>query len=164
MKKLFLGIGTNLGERETNLKIALDMIVENIGLIVKLSSVYESEPWGFISGNKFLNMVVEAETELSPQEVLAAILIIESQMGRIRDDRGYSSRIIDIDILLYEDMVVDEVNLKIPHPLMHKRKFVLVPLCEIAPEVVHPVLEKSFSSLLNSCLDKTHVSKSNYLF
>jgi 2-amino-4-hydroxy-6-hydroxymethyldihydropteridine diphosphokinase len=162
MKKLFLGIGTNLGERNMNLDNALDRIVESIGLILKLSSVYESEPWGFSAENRFLNMVVEADTELSPQEVLAAILMIESLMGRTRSDGGYSSRIIDIDILLYEDLIINEANLKIPHPHIHERKFVLVPLCEIASDLVHPGLKVSFGSLLNSCPDKNDVSKFYY--
>ena len=161
MKKVFLGIGTNLGDRVTNIKNAVAEIVENIGPVVKSSSVYETEPWGFNTGDMFLNMVVQADTELSPSGVLGAILMIETLLGRTRGKKKYSSRIIDIDILLYEDFVINEASLKIPHPLMHKRKFVLVPLCEIAPELIHPVLKESFSSLLNSCTDKNNVKISH---
>ena len=159
MKKVFLGIGTNLGERETNLKEAVTAIGKNIGTVLKCSSLYETEPWGFKSENQFLNIVVEAETKLTPSGVLGAILMIEAFMGRTRSEKQYSSRVIDIDILLYEDIVIDEISLKIPHPLMHKRRFVLVPLCEIAAELVHPVLKKNIATLLNLCEDKSEVWK-----
>ena len=159
MKKVFLGIGTNLGERETNLKEAVTAIGKNIGTVLKCSSLYETEPWGFKSENQFLNIVVEAETKLTPSGVLGAILMIEAFMGRTRSEKQYSSRVIDIDILLYEDIVIDEISLKIPHPLMHKRRFVLVPLCEIAAELVHPVLKKNIATLLNLCEDKSDVWK-----
>jgi 2-amino-4-hydroxy-6-hydroxymethyldihydropteridine diphosphokinase len=163
MKKVFLGIGTNLGERETNLKDTLVGIENNIGHVIKVSSLYETEPWGFKSENQFLNMVVEAETKLTPSGVLGAALMIESFLGRTRGEKQYSSRIIDIDILLYEDMIVDEVSLKIPHPLLHERRFVLVPLCELDPDLVHPVLKKSFRSILESCKDESKVMKYNHL-
>ena len=102
-------------------------------------------------------MVIEVETDLSPQELLERILNIESSLGRVRSSEQYSSRIIDIDILLYNDLVIDEPDLKIPHPLMHERKFVLIPLCEIAPEMIHPVLEKTFGELLEICEDRSNV-------
>jgi 7,8-dihydro-6-hydroxymethylpterin-pyrophosphokinase len=102
-------------------------------------------------------MVVEVETQLSPSGVLGAILMIEAHLGRIRSEKQYSSRVIDIDILLYDDKVIDEKSLKVPHPLMHERKFVLVPLCEIAPELIHPILKKPISSLVELCPDKTKV-------
>jgi len=159
MKKVFLGIGSNLGERETNLKEAVAGIEENIGHVLYCSSLYESEPWGFKSDNQFLNMVVVVETKLTASGVLGAILMIEAFLGRTRGEKQYSSRIIDIDILLYEDMIVDEVSLKIPHPLMHERRFVLVPLCEIASKEVHPVLKKTIASLLEMCKDKSKVRK-----
>jgi 2-amino-4-hydroxy-6-hydroxymethyldihydropteridine diphosphokinase len=157
MKKVFLGIGTNLGERGTNIKEAVTAIGKNIGTVLQCSSLYETEPWGFKSENQFLNMVLEVETELTPSGVLGAILMIEAFLGRSRDGKQYSSRVIDIDILLYEDMIIDEVSLKVPHPLMHERRFVLMPLCEIAAEVVHPVLKKSIGALLESCDDKSEV-------
>jgi 2-amino-4-hydroxy-6-hydroxymethyldihydropteridine diphosphokinase len=159
MKKVFLGIGTNLGERERNLEETVTKIKESIGPVLNMSSVYETEPWGFVTENQFLNMVVEVETKLTPSGVLGAILMIEAFLGRIRGGKQYSSRVIDIDILLYEDSVVDQVSLKIPHPLMVKRRFVMVPMCEIAPDLEHPVLKKSIASLLESCEDKSKIGK-----
>jgi 2-amino-4-hydroxy-6-hydroxymethyldihydropteridine diphosphokinase len=160
MMIVFLGIGTNLGRREINLKEAIARIEKFIGKVTGSSSVYETEPWGFKTGNEFLNMVVKVETELGPSELLEKTLMIESLLGRTRIEKQYSSRIIDIDILLYGDLILDGINLKIPHPRMHERKFVLVPLCEIASELLHPVLKKSFASLLHSCEDKSMVRKS----
>jgi 2-amino-4-hydroxy-6-hydroxymethyldihydropteridine diphosphokinase len=159
MMTAFLGIGTNLGMRENNLRDAVIKIEEYIGKVVASSSVYETEPWGFQSGDEFLNMVVKLETKLTPSELMRKILVIESQLGRIRSDKQYSSRVIDIDILLYEDFVIDEISLKIPHPQMHKRKFVLVPLHEIERELYHPALNQPIASLLEKCKDKSKVKK-----
>ena len=155
----FLGIGTNLGDRELILKEAVSRIGENIGSVIRSSSVYITEPWGFQTNNEFLNMVVKIETEFIPSELIEKILMIESLLGRVRSERHYSSRIIDIDILLYGDLIIDENSLKIPHPLMHKRKFVLVPLSEIESEAVHPGLKKNIVSLLNDCEDKSQIRK-----
>jgi 2-amino-4-hydroxy-6-hydroxymethyldihydropteridine diphosphokinase len=162
MKIVFLGIGTNLGSRERNLSEALAMISENIGKIVKSSSVYESEPWGFQSDDKFLNMVVKVETTLSASGLLGRILMDEVLLGRIRAGKQYSSRKIDVDILFYDDLILDEESLRIPHPRLHERKFVLIPLCEIAPEFVHPVLKKSVTELLEMCEDRGEVRKYSY--
>jgi 2-amino-4-hydroxy-6-hydroxymethyldihydropteridine diphosphokinase len=159
MKIVLLGIGTNLGKRESNLEKAVARIEEYIGQVVKSSSVYETEPWGFQTPDTFLNMVVKVETNLLPSELLERILMIESLLGRVRGETQYSSRIIDIDILLYEDLIIDEINLKIPHPLMQERRFVMVPLCEIEPDIVHPVIKKSIASLLESCKDNSKVRK-----
>ena len=159
MKKIFLGIGTNLGNRENNLREVVIKIEEHIGNVLHASSVYETAPWGFNAENDFLNMVVKVETVYSPSELLKRVLMIESMLGRTRSEGQYTSRVIDIDILLYEDQVFDDKDLKIPHPLMHKRKFVLVPLCEIAPEMLHPVLKESFTALLDSCNDTNKVMK-----
>jgi 2-amino-4-hydroxy-6-hydroxymethyldihydropteridine diphosphokinase len=159
MNIVFLGIGTNLGNRDGNLNDAVAMIEENIGPVVRSSSVYVTEPWGFQSGNDFLNMVIKVKTHLNPSGLMGRILMIESLLGRVRGEKQYSSRVIDIDILLYEDMVIDEKSLRIPHPLLHERKFVLVPLCEIEPEFVHPVLNKTLTSLLELCKDQGKVNK-----
>lgn len=159
MKIVFLGIGTNLGSRENNLEQAVERIVEFIGPVLKSSSIYETEPWGFQAKDEFLNLVVKVETDLTPSGLLGRILMIESLMGRVRGENRYESRLIDIDILLYEDMVVDEESLKIPHSLMHQRRFVLVPLCELAPEMIHPILKKSCAELLEICEDKSEVRK-----
>jgi len=159
MKKVFLGIGTNLGDREACLKSAIECIRESIGQVVRNSSVYETEPWGFSSDDQFLNMVVEVETELKPSGLLGRMLMIEARMGRLRNGTGYSSRLIDLDILLYGNKVLNTKSLVIPHPRLHERSFVLVPLCEIAPDFVHPVLMKDIKTLLKECKDSGEVKK-----
>jgi 2-amino-4-hydroxy-6-hydroxymethyldihydropteridine diphosphokinase len=159
MNKVYLGLGTNLGDRETNLKNAVESIIENIGPVVRLSSVYETEPWGFRTKDLFLNMVAEVETKLKPSGLLGRMLMIEANMGRLRSGKEYSSRIIDLDILLYGEEILDSKSIVIPHPKLHERRFVLVPLCEIAPDLVHPVLKKSIKQLLSECPDKNNVTK-----
>ena len=157
MKKVFLGIGTNLGDREACLKSAIECIRESIGSVVCTSSVYETEPWGFSSDDQFLNMTVEVETALKPSGLLGRMLMIEARMGRLRSGKGYSSRLIDLDILLYSNKILNTKSLIIPHPRLHERKFVLVPLCEIAPDFVHPVLKNDIKTLLRDCKDKSKV-------
>jgi 2-amino-4-hydroxy-6-hydroxymethyldihydropteridine diphosphokinase len=162
MKIVYLGIGTNLGNREKNLEQAVAKVQEFIGIILKSSSIYETAPWGFKSEDEFLNMVVKVETSLSPSGLLGRLLMIESLLGRVRGEKHYSSRLIDIDILLYENLIVNELSLKIPHPLLQDRKFVLVPLCEIAADMIHPVLKKSMMEILEMCADKSKVRKYFY--
>jgi 2-amino-4-hydroxy-6-hydroxymethyldihydropteridine diphosphokinase len=158
MKIVFLGIGTNLGERERNLEQAVAGTENFLGKILQSSSIYETEPWGFQSEEKFLNIVVKIETNLSPVALLEKILFLESMLGRVRGTERYISRLIDIDILFYDDIIIDEENLKIPHPLLHERKFVLIPLCEIEPAMVHPLLEKTIGELLDTCTDSSVVT------
>jgi len=130
---VLLGLGTNLGDLTHNMLTAIDMIGQQVGTVVRQSSFHESEPWGFHSDNKFLNAVVMVETTLQPQELLTATQSIERTMGRTRKSTNgqYHDRIIDIDILLYDDLHINEPNLIIPHPLMYKRPFVMEPLAEI---------------------------------
>ena len=161
MKKVYLGIGTNMGDREACLKVAIECIMESIGTVVRTSSVYETEPWGFSSNDQFLNMVAEVETALKPSGLLGRILMIEARMGRLRSDTGYTSRLIDLDILLYGNKILNTKSLIVPHPRLHERKFVLVPLCEIAPDFVHPVLKKDIKTLLRECKDKSKVIRLN---
>lgn len=151
MPTIYIGVGSNLGKREENCLNAVKAIAEN-GIIVKRqSSLYRSEPWGVKNQPEFINMAVEAETEKKPPELLETLKLIERQMGR--EDAGHwEPRIIDLDILLYDGLVIDAPGLKIPHPLMHSREFVLRPLCEISPETVHPVIKKTFRQLLTDLM------------
>jgi 2-amino-4-hydroxy-6-hydroxymethyldihydropteridine diphosphokinase len=159
MKPVFLGIGTNLGEREENLGKAIKLIEEHIGNITEESSVYETEPWGFKSETSFFNMVIKVETNLTPSGLLGRILMIEAMMGRLREGQGYKSRIIDIDILFFGSRIFENKILKIPHPRIQERRFVLVPLSEIAGDLLHPVFKKSIQELLQECKDKSKVLK-----
>lgn len=130
---LYLGLGSNLGDKRENLACAIRLIGERVGKVLRVSSFIETEPWGFESENGFVNAAVKCETELTPREVLKATQKIEREMGRKKKstDGGYSDRCIDIDILLYDELRVDEPDLKIPHPLMLEREFVMIPLDEI---------------------------------
>lgn len=138
MATLYLSLGTNLGDRQSNLDTALTLIGQRIGTVSAKSSVMETEPWGFESSNFFLNMAVKVSTKLKPMDVLKAAKEIEREMGRTvkSDTDGYQDRIIDIDILLYDDLVMQTPELTIPHPLMQKRRFVMEPLSEIAPDLI----------------------------
>ena len=136
-----MGLGSNLGDREANIRKAIALIGERVGLVTRQSSLIETEPWGFESENKFLNGVILVETTLTPRQLLKATQKIERELGkkkahatkRSHDSSLYKDRPIDIDILLYDDLTVDEPDLKIPHPLMHERNFVMIPLNEIKP-------------------------------
>ena len=131
---LYLGLGTNLGNKEINLKNALKDLSDDFGKPIKVSSIYESKPWGFESENSFYNLVANYRSTLKPQEILTTCQNIEIKLGRKRKAKGYESRIIDIDILLLGNLIIDETNLKIPHPFIEKRIFVLEPLLEICKE------------------------------
>jgi len=141
--KVYLGLGSNLGDREEHIRKAVALIGEKVGLVIRQSSLIETEPWGFESENRFLNGVILVETSLTPRQLLRATQKIERSLGRKRkstdsslqspDFSKYSDRPIDIDILLYDDLTVDEPDLKIPHPLMEQRDFVMIPLNEIKP-------------------------------
>ena len=146
---VYLGLGSNLGNKEEMLQTAIEKINERIGVVVSQSAFYITPPWGFESENDFLNAVVACETKLSPQVVLKKTQQIERECGRKRKsvDRHYEDRPLDIDILLYDDLVLKTDKLVIPHPLMHQRGFVLEPLNEIASGVVHPEMGKSIGEL-----------------
>jgi 2-amino-4-hydroxy-6-hydroxymethyldihydropteridine diphosphokinase len=133
MHKIYLGLGSNLGNRKENLAYAIRFIGERVGKVLRVSSFIETEPWGFESENTFVNAVILCETDLTPRQLLGATQKIEREMGRQKKstDGGYSDRCIDIDILLYDDLRVDEPDLQIPHPLMLKRDFVMISLREI---------------------------------
>ncbi len=129
-------MGTNLGDKRKNIAVAIKNIGELVGDVVRQSALYETEPWGFRSDNRFVNAAVCVDTQLSPRRLLEVTQRIEREMGRtLKSDGGeYHDRIIDIDILLYGDLHIDEPDLKIPHPLMHERDFVMTPLNEIMEE------------------------------
>lgn len=143
--QVYLGLGSNLGRREEHLQKAVRLVAERVGKVVRQSSVVETEPWGFESANRFLNCVILCHSSLSPRQILTAVKQIEREMGRELPPavpspapeggglprRRYKDRPIDIDILLYDDLTVDEPDLKIPHPLMRERDFVMIPLREI---------------------------------
>lgn len=154
---VFLLIGGNLGNRLLLIEQAEILIEQHIGTITKKSSIYESEPWGFNAKNFFLNAVVEVETEKTPQEVLFHAHEIEKWLGRNRTTNRYTSRTMDIDILFYNDLVLDTELLKIPHPKIQERKFTLLPLCEIAASKNHPTFGWKLEVLLSKCNDKAHV-------
>lgn len=148
MALVYLGLGSNLGEREKNCLEAIRLLKDNGVAVVRQSSLIETEPWGMTDQPHFINMAVRAETDLSPEPLLALLMKIETDMGRIRKVK-WGPRIIDLDILFYDDQVIRNSDLTIPHPLMHEREFVLRPLAEIAPDKVHPLLKKTVRKLLD---------------
>jgi 2-amino-4-hydroxy-6-hydroxymethyldihydropteridine diphosphokinase len=148
--QVYLSLGSNLGQREENLRKAIRLIHERVGEVVRQSSFIETEPWGFESDHPFLNAVALFRTELSPREVLATTQAIERDLGRQHKSvNGYADRTIDIDILLYGNEHIDEPDLKIPHPLMADRPFVMKPLGEIAPDLTAQLLHPSSPSLIS---------------
>ncbi|OCX54490.1 2-amino-4-hydroxy-6-hydroxymethyldihydropteridine diphosphokinase [Mucilaginibacter sp. PPCGB 2223] len=148
MVDVFLLLGSNLGNRQLFLNEACTGIVLQVGRIVKRSSVYETQSWGKTDEPDYLNQVLQVSTALKPREVLERILAIEKSLGRERLEK-WGSRTIDIDILFYDNEVINQPDLVIPHPHLHQRKFVLEPLAEIAPQYIHPVLNKNILQLNN---------------
>ena len=155
----FILLGSNLGERESLLKKAIAMIGESCGEVLVLSKIYETEPWGFVAENNFLNQVVMIKTALSPHALLKELLSIEAVLGRQRDEnkKGYASRPMDLDILYYDDMVINDADLIVPHPRLHLRRFTLLPLCDISSDFKHPIFNKTNKELLEECEDTSEV-------
>ena len=149
--------GANLGDRVQTLQRAADLIAERVGPVVRLSELYETAPWGVADQPTYLNQVLAVETELKPEEVLARTQAIEQELGRVRLEK-WGARIIDIDMLYYDQLILQTDTLTIPHPYLHQRRFTLVPLAEIAPDFVHPVLQKTTMELLMECADTSEVT------
>ena len=157
MEKVYLCLGGNIGDTRNYLQNAVAMIGRRIGRIVSQSAIYQSEPWGFNAEQMFLNQVVVAETELEPHAVLELCLQIEAELGRTRSGNGYEPRTIDIDIVFFGNRIIDQPDLQVPHPLMHRRNFVLRPLCDVAADFVHPVFGLTVKQLAAICDDKAVV-------
>ena len=149
-----------MGNREETLENAGILIRQYCGTITALSSLYETAAWGNTNQASFLNQALEIDTDLQPGQLLRQILKIETRIGRIREEK-YGPRVIDVDILFYNEEVHNYPSLKLPHPEIQNRRFVLVPLAEIAAGFIHPVLNKSIAELLDECPDPLEVSKVN---
>lgn len=158
MNNAYLLTGGNLGNREMNLAFARENISLHCGTITRISSIYETAAWGKTDQPSFLNQALEIKTELSARQLMRRILKVEKMMERIRKER-YGPRIIDIDILLFNNEIHNYPLLKLPHPEMQNRRFALMPLAEIAPGIIHPVLKKPVKQLLKECPDKLEVKK-----
>ena len=158
MQNAYLLTGGNTGDRQQFLASALKALEAACGQIITVSALYETEAWGYNDQPPFLNQAIELQTALSPQALLERILAIEIQLGRVRDQK-YGPRTIDIDILLYGQEVINEPGLVVPHPHLPNRRFALECLNDIAPAFIHPVLNKSISTLLEECADSLTVHK-----
>ncbi len=153
MARACIGIGSNLGGKETNCRKALEFLERKGIEVVSRSAAYITRPWGKTGQPDFVNMAACLETGLPARELLNVLLETEKEMGRVREEK-WGPRVIDLDLLLYGDEVISEPDLNVPHPLMHEREFVLRPLAEIAPDAVHPVLKKSVRQLLRELEEK----------
>jgi 2-amino-4-hydroxy-6-hydroxymethyldihydropteridine diphosphokinase len=158
MNKTYLLLGSNMGDSRAILATAMTHIEKKIGLITRYSSIYQTAAWGNTNQPDFLNQVIIVETTLPAATILQKILLIEEKMGRIRTAKN-AARIIDIDILFFNKAIIKEKKLTVPHPEIPNRRFVLIPLNELSPNLKHPVLHKTIHGLLTSCRDKLNVKK-----
>ncbi|MBC8398442.1 MAG: 2-amino-4-hydroxy-6-hydroxymethyldihydropteridine diphosphokinase [Flavobacteriales bacterium] len=158
MSKVYFSIGSNKGNRSQLINEAIDKIDISIGKVEQKSSIYETQSWGFKSNN-FFNVCLLIESSLSVESIFNKILKIEKDMGRLKSGNKYSDRCIDIDILFVEDIIVNSKNLIIPHPRLHLRKFVLTPMLDLAPDLIHPILNKSIKQLELECDDNDQPKK-----
>ena len=160
-KNIYIILGSNIGDKKYYIDSACIEIEQVIGLISESSSYYQTSPWGFDSDDEFLNKVICVRSSLEPNLIMDVLLEIENKLGRVRysDVEGYQSRSIDLDVLLIDNLIIESDKLIVPHPRMNDRKFVLVPLSEIAGELVHPIEKKSINYLLSICGDVEDVIK-----
>ena len=158
MKNVFLSLGGNIGNRFKNLAQARDLIAKEVGKIKATSEIYETKAWGVENQPDFLNQVVQITTTLSPYKVLDKVLAIEHKMGRVREQKWFA-RNIDIDVLFYDQVIIESKNLILPHPHISNRNFVLGPLKDIAPDFIHPVLQKSIRQLFLDCTDELSINE-----
>jgi len=149
---IYLGIGTNLGDRRANLEQSISRIGEEVGSVLCESMIYQTKAWGVENQPDFLNQVIKVSTQLSPEKTLQVILKIETDMGRIRTRKWYT-RLIDIDLLFYDETIIETPTLIVPHPYIQDRNFVLAPLVGIAPDLMHPILQKTMQVLWEECSD-----------
>ena len=161
METCYVLFGSNQGDKEAIFAQACLLINNRCGRVVQVSSAYESEPWGFESEDWFLNRAVVVEIDKGPEEVLHLLLDIERELGRVRhpEIQGYTSRTADLDILYFGTRIVHTNMLTVPHPRVHLRRFALMPMCEVAPELVHPVFAKTQEELLRQCPDECIVRR-----
>jgi len=151
-----IGIGSNLGERADNCQKAIELLRGKAIIIRKISSLYETEPWGIEEQPKFINLAIEVETTLSPHALLSILKDIENKIGRVKTLK-WGPRTIDLDILFYGDEIINLDDIQIPHKLLHQRDFVLLPLIEIAPDKIHPVLKKTIKQLMEEFKDAQNI-------
>jgi 2-amino-4-hydroxy-6-hydroxymethyldihydropteridine diphosphokinase len=161
METAYVLFGSNMGDKNKIFAQACLYINNRCGRVVQVSSAYESEPWGFRTEEWFLNRVIVVETELDPEALMRQLLDIEAELGRVRhpEIQGYTSRTADLDILYYGNRIVLTDSLTIPHPRLHQRRFALLPMCEVAPQLVHPAFSFTQTELLRRCHDFSEVRK-----
>jgi 2-amino-4-hydroxy-6-hydroxymethyldihydropteridine diphosphokinase len=157
-QNIFLLLGSNSGERLWQLKLANELIEKEIGSIVAKSKIYETAPWGKADQPPFLNQAIKIETPFSPEKLLVKVQSIEQELGRTRVEK-WGERSIDIDIIYFGNKIIDSSNLIIPHQHLTERKFVLIPLTEVSPEFIHPLLQKSNAQLLKECMDTLSINE-----
>jgi 2-amino-4-hydroxy-6-hydroxymethyldihydropteridine diphosphokinase len=157
MNRIFLSLGSNLGDRRNNLERAVILLEEQAGHIEARSAIYETEPWGFSSDKSFYNQAVELNSSQDPIHLLKILHDIERICGRRQKAVRYAPRTVDLDILFFNNCIIKTPDLVLPHPTLHLRRFVLIPLAEIAPHVIHPVLNRSIEQLRKSCTDQSAV-------